>query len=323
MVLLIADEYLEEGKLKLTEIVTGTATAKETPGSRVYLDDGEKMTLDDILKSISIPSANDAAVALAEHIAGSEEAFVQLMNKRAQKLGLKDTHYVTASGLDAEGHYSTARDIAKISREVLLNHPRIMAHSATVSDTLRDGTFPLINTNNLLSNYQYATGLKTGTTDGAGYCLTATAQKDNVKLICVILGAPDSPTRFSEAKYLFEYTYSSFTPEIIQKKGILKDTEGNTIYVNVQRGNKSKVALFCDKDITAFIPSSKKSLVRAEYEIDNSLVAPVPKGSVVGKVNIYVDNVLVSTTQAKTSVEVKKMNIFQAFYHVLKAWLSI
>ena len=103
----------------------------------------------------------------------------------------------------------------------------------------------------------------------------------------------------------------------------MKDTEGNTIYVNVQRGNKSKVALFCDKDITAFIPSSKKSLVRAEYEIDNSLVAPVPKGSVVGKVNIYVDNVLVSTTQAKTSVEVKKMNIFQAFYHVLKAWLSI
>ena len=321
MVLLIADEYINQGKLALTDTVVGTPTAKETPGSRVYLDDGEEMSLETILKCISIPSANDAAVALAEHIAGSEEAFVKLMNQRAEKLGLKNTHYVTASGLDAEGHYSTARDIATLSREIVLHHPLIMEHAATRNDTIRGGEFPLINTNNLLENYEYATGLKTGTTENAGYCLTATAEKDGVKLIAVILGADSSVQRFSEAKRLFEYAYSQFDMITIHKKGPLKDEDGNTVYATVSRGNKAKVPLRTDSDINAYIPAKYANKLKVEIKLDGTLTAPIEEGTAVGKINIYADDILVKSQDAVTAEKVKKMNIFQAFMHVVRAWL--
>ena len=323
MVLLIADEYIEEGKLSLDEIVTGTATAKATEGSRVYLDEGEEMTLDDILKSISIPSANDAAVALAEHISGSEEAFVKLMNERAEKLGLKNTHYVNASGLDTDGHYSTARDISVLAREIMLKHPRIMQHAATVSDTVRNGSFPLTNTNNLLSNYEYATGLKTGTTDGAGYCLAATAEKNGTKLIAVLLGAPTSADRFNEAKYLFEYAFSDFSLIKVQGKGALSDDEGNPVYAEVKRGNKLTVPLNAKKDVFVYIPSSHSGEIKTELEIDENLTAPIPEGTVVGKIKYTIGDTVVASADAVTAVKIKKMNIFQAFWHVLRAWFSL
>ncbi len=323
MVLLIADEYIEEGKLSLDEIVTGTATAKATEGSRIYLDEGEEMTLDDILKSISIPSANDAAVALAEHISGSEEAFVKLMNERAEKLGLKNTHYVTASGLDADGHYSTARDISVLAREIMLKHPRIMQHAAIVSDTLRNGSFPLTNTNNLLSNYEYATGLKTGTTDGAGYCLAATAEKNGTKLIAVLLGAPTSADRFNEAKYLFEYAFSDFSLIKVQGKGALSDDEGNPVYAEVIRGNKQTVPLNAKKDVYVYVPSSHSGEIKTELEIDEKLTAPIPEGTVVGKIKYTIGDTVVASADAVTAVKIKKMNIFQAFWHVLRAWFSL
>ena len=323
MVLLIADEYISEGKLSLDDTVTGTATAKATEGSRVYLDDGEKMSLDEILKSISIPSANDAAVALAEHISGSESEFVKLMNKRAEKMGLKNTHYVTASGLDAEGHYSTARDIAVLSREILLHHPLIMQHAATVSDTVRGGSFPLNNTNNLLSTYEYATGLKTGTTDGAGYCLTATAEKNGTKLIAVLLGAPTSADRFSEAKYLFEYAFSEFTLGTVQEKGQIKNDEGETVTAEVARGNKPSVPLKVKKAVRVFLPPANIGEVRSETVLNGALTAPLPADTVVGKVNYYVGDTLVASADAVTAVKIKKMNIFQAFFRIMKAWLSI
>ena len=323
MVLLIADEYIEEGKLSLDEIVTGTATAKATEGSRVYLDDGEKMPLDDILKSISIPSANDAAVALAEHIAGTEEAFVKLMNARAEQLGLKNTHYVNASGLDADGHYSTARDISVLAREIMLKHPLIMQHAATVSDTLRNGSFPLTNTNNLLSNYEYATGLKTGTTEGAGYCLAATAEKNGTQLIAVLLGAPTSADRFNEAKYLFEYAFSDFSLIKVQEKGALEDENGNPVCADVIRGNKLTVPLNAKNDVFAYIPASYTGDIKTEFEIDEKLTAPIPEGTAVGKINYYVNDTLVASADAVTAVQIKKMNIFQAFWHVLRAWFSL
>ena len=322
MVLLIADEYIESGKLSLTDVITGTSTAKETPGSRVYLDDGEEMSLEDILKCISIPSANDAAVALAEHIAGSEAEFVKLMNKRASEMGLKNTHYVTASGLDAEGHYSTARDIAILSKEIVLNHPRIMEHAVMTDETIRGGSFPLINTNNLISSYEYATGLKTGTTENAGYCLAATAEKNGVKLIAVLLGADSSPKRFSDAKTLFSYAYSDFSIVELHKKGNLTDEDGNPITAVVERGNKARVTLAVDKAVTAYIPSKFANKVKVEFSIDENLVAPIKKGSTVGEVKIYAGDVLVETRDIVTSQDVKKMNIFQAVIHVLRAWLS-
>ncbi len=323
MVLLIADEYISEGKLSPDDIVTGTAAAKATEGSRVYLDDGEKMPLDDILKSISIPSANDAAVALAEHISGSEGEFVKLMNKRAEKMGLTNTHYVTASGLDADGHYSTARDIAVLSKEIMLNHPLIMQHAATISDTVRNGKFPLNNTNNLLSTYEYATGLKTGTTDGAGYCLAATAEKNGTKLIAVLLGAPTSADRFAEAKYLFEYAFSNFALSTVQEKGLIKDDEGQEVTAKVARGNRLSVPLKVKKDVCVYIPPAYAGEIRSEIIIKDKLTAPIPEGTAVGKVNYYSGDTLVASADAVTATKIKKMNIFQAFFHVMKAWLSI
>ncbi len=322
MVLLIADDLVKQGKLALDDIITGTATAKATPGSRVYLDEGEEMTLEEILKCISIPSANDAAVALAEHISGSESEFVKLMNAKAQQMGLKNTHYVTASGLDAEGHYSTARDIAKLSKEIVQNRPLIMEHAVMTEETIRGGSFPLINTNNLVSNYEYATGLKTGTTDNAGYCLTATAEKNGVKLIAVLLGADSSPKRFSDAKTLFNYAYSDFSMVELYKAGNLTDEEGNAVVAKVKRGNKTFVPVAVNKAVTAYIPAKYTNKVKVDISIDNTLTAPVKKGSKVGTIKIYADDVLVATLDAVTAQEVKKMNVFQSFWHVFRAWLN-
>lgn len=321
MVLLIADDYINSGKLALTDIIIGTPEAKETPGSRVYLDDGEKMTLDEILKSISIPSANDAAVALAQHIAGSEEEFVKLMNEKAKKMGLKNTHYVTASGLDAENHYSTAEDIAKITREIVLNRPLIMEHAKMTDETLRGGTFPLINTNNLLSNYKYATGLKTGTTENAGYCITATAEKDGTKLIAVVLGATSGVNRFNDAKTLFEYAYNDFAMVTLQKKGTVS-IDDEPVIATIRRGNKATVPVTVEKDIKAYIPVKYTNKLKTEVVLHEDLVAPIKKGAKIGTINIYADEILVGSYTAVTPEEIKKMNIFQAIFHVFRAWLS-
>lgn len=322
MVLLIADDMIKEGKLSLDEIVTGTATAKATPGSRVYLDEGEEMTLDDILKCISIPSANDAAVALAEHISGNEEEFVKLMNKKASEMGLENTHYVTASGLDAENHYSTARDISKLSREILLNHPLIMEHAVMTDETIRNGKFPLINTNNLISNYPYATGLKTGTTDNAGYCLTATAEKDGVKLIAVVLNADSGPKRFSDARTLFEYAFSDFSMVELHKQGTLTDEDGKPVTAPVKRGNKAAVQLAVEKSVTAYIPTKYQNKVSVDIVVDKNLKAPLKKGAVVGKIKIFAGDVLVETRDVVTAHPVKKMNFFQSIMHIFNSWLS-
>ncbi len=326
--LLVVDDYIDSGKLKLDDIITGTPTAKATEGSRIWLDDGEKMTLEDILKGISIPSANDAAVALAEHISGSEEAFVKLMNEKAKELGLTNTHYVTASGLDAEGHYSSARDIAIVSKEILLNHPRIMEHSKTAEDTIRGGTFPLTNTNKLLFTYDYATGLKTGTTDGAGYCVTATAEKDGVQLIAVVLGSETTDIRFAEAKELLEYGFNNFSLVKAMPKGTVLDENEAKVYVNAIRGNKDKTELILQQDIMVFIPNEYKNKLTTEFELKEekkdtpSLKAPFKKGTEAGTVKIFAGKQQIATATLVTATEVKKMNFFQSFIQILKAWLS-
>ena len=198
-----------------------------------------------------------------------------------------------------------------------------MQHAATVSDTLRNGSFPLTNTNNLLSNYEYATGLKTGTTDGAGYCLAATAEKNGTKLIAVLLGAPTSADRFNEAKYLFEYAFSDFSLIKVQGKGALSDDEGNPVYAEVKRGNKLTVPLNAKKDVFVYIPSSHSGEIKTELEIDENLTAPIPEGTVVGKIKYTIGDTVVASADAVTAVKIKKMNIFQAFWHVLRAWFSL
>ena len=240
MTLLLTFEQLEEGKITLSDEVLTSEYASSMGGSQVYLAEGEKQTLETMLKCIIISSANDASVAVAEHIAGSEEAFVEKMNERAAQLGMENTHFEDCCGLtDSDGHYTSARDVAVMSRELILKHPRIYDYTTIWMENITHETkqgsslFTLSSTNKLLKQYPYATGLKTGSTGKAKFCLSATARKDDIDMIAVILGAEDGKTRFNEAKELLSYGFAvsdlyldenKETPEPVMIKGGLQDT---------------------------------------------------------------------------------------------------
>ena len=211
MTLLLVMEALDEGRISLTDQVTVSARAASMGGSQVYLKEGEQMSVEELIKAVAVVSGNDAAVALAEHIAGSEEAFVARMNERAAQLGMADTNFVNCTGLPAAGHLTSAYDIALMSRELILNHPDIRQYSTIWMDTIRGGQFQLANTNKLVRYYEGCTGLKTGSTDSALYCLSATAEREGMELIAVVLGSPTSAQRFSAAQALLTYGFANYT----------------------------------------------------------------------------------------------------------------
>ena len=210
MTILLTMEAIDSGQLTYDTVVTASAHAASMGGSQIWLKEGEQMTVDEMLKAVCVVSANDCAVALAEQIAGSEAAFVERMNARAAELGMADTVFRNATGLPAEGHVTSAYDIALMSRELILHHPDIREFTTIWMDTLRDGAFTLSNTNRLVRDYQGSTGLKTGSTDAAGYCLSATAERDGMELIAVVLKSPTSAQRFESAKALLNYGFASY-----------------------------------------------------------------------------------------------------------------
>ena len=210
MTILLVMEAIDAGTLSYDDLVTASAYACSMGGSQIWLKENEQMTVRDMLKAVCVASANDCSVALGEHLAGSCEAFVERMNQRAAELGMNDTHFVNPTGLPAEGHVTSAYDIALMSRELILNHPDIREFTTIWMDTLRDGAFTLSNTNRLVRDYQGATGLKTGSTDAAGYCLSATAERDGMELIAVVLKSPTSAQRFESAKALLNYGFASY-----------------------------------------------------------------------------------------------------------------
>ena len=211
MTLLLVMEALDEGRMALTDQVTVSARAASMGGSQVYLKEGEQMSVEELIKAVAVVSGNDAAVALAEHIAGSEEAFVARMNERAAQLGMADTTFVNCTGLPAAGHLTSAYDIALMSRALILDHPDIRQYSTIWMDTIRGGAFQLANTNRLVRYYEGCTGLKTGSTDSALYCLSATAEREGMELIAVVLGSPTSAQRFSAAQALLTYGFANYT----------------------------------------------------------------------------------------------------------------
>ena len=211
MTLLLAMEALDEGRISLTDPVTVSARAASMGGSQVYLKEGEQMSAEELIKAVAVVSGNDAAVALAEHIAGSEEAFVERMNERAAQLGMADTTFVNCTGLPAAGHLTSAYDIALMSRALILDHPDIRQYSTIWMDTIRGGQFQLANTNRLVRYYEGCTGLKTGSTDSALYCLSATAEREGMELIAVVLGSPTSAQRFDAAQALLTYGFANYT----------------------------------------------------------------------------------------------------------------
>ncbi len=281
MTMLLIMEAIDDGRIKLSDMVTASETAAEKGGSQIYLKAGEQMTVSDMLKSIAVSSANDCACAMAEHLCGSESAFVDKMNARAAELGMKDTQFVNCTGLDddadAENHKTSAYDIALMSRELMKNHPDIKKYTTIWMDTVRNGAFGLSNTNKMVRFYNGCTGLKTGFTSKAGYCLSATAQRDGMELVAVVMGAESSQDRFAACKQLLDYGFANYAlvrPEVPECTVPVRLGMGETVVaVPAQQG-----AVLIDK--------SQKNMVSSHFELLEEVPAPVGKGQRLGTVTL-------------------------------------
>ena len=314
MTMLLIMEAVDSGSISMTDQVTASETAAAKGGSQIYLKAGETMSVSDMLKSIAVSSANDCACAMAEHIAGSEEAFVARMNQRAQELGMKNTHFVNCTGLDdspeAASHKTTAYDIALMSRELLKNHPKIKKFTTIWMDTVRNGTFGLSNTNKLIRFYQGATGLKTGFTSSAGYCLSATAQRDGMELIAVVMGADTSQNRNAACKQLLDYGFANFAliqPELTET-GDVPVRLGTQDGVPVQLGDFS--GLLIDK--------SQKSSVTTQVTLEEVATAPVSQGQRLGTLKVLSGDQLLREIPLVAAQSVPRLTWGAMFVKVLK-----
>lgn len=310
MSLLLFMEALDSGKMKLTDMVSCSDTAAGYGGSQIWLKPGEQMSVNDLLKAAAIASANDATVCLAEHLAGSETAFVAEMNRRAKELGMKNTVFRCAAGLDTPGHVSTARDVAIMSRE-LMKHPKIRSYSTVWMDSLRDGATQLVNTNRLVRFYQGATGLKTGTTSGAGSCLSATAERDGLGLVAVVMGADTSDHRFSSARALLDWGFANYVSAELKPPAL-------TGKIPVSRGTAPAVGLTCEPPGRVVLERGMEGKISQETELEQRLTAPVEKGSTVGKVTVRADGQLLMEYPVLAAETVERMTFFRAFDRLFK-----
>lgn len=280
MTLLLTFEALEAGKISLDDFVPVSEHAYHMGGSQIWLEPGEKMTLNDMLKAICISSANDAAVAVAEYIGGSEPAFAEMMNVRAAELGMTNTHFVNACGLDEPEHLSTARDVAVMSREMLLHHTEVRDYCSIWMDTLRGGATQLVNTNKLLKSYSGITGLKTGTTGKAGVCISASAERDGLRLIAVVLGAASGKERFQAASTLLDYGFSHFESAAAELPA------DAPLSLPVERGTAESVALTYTAPERCLMPKGESSTLQIALDLPQKLAAPIRAGETVGTVKI-------------------------------------
>lgn len=298
MTLLLVMEALDSGKIGLSDKVSVSEHAASMGGSQIWLKPGETMTVDDLLKATVIASANDCSVVLGEYVAGSEDEFVAQMNQRAKQLKMNDTTFKNCYGLDEEGHVTSAHDIALMSRE-LIRHEKIFNYTKTWMDSLRNGKTQLVNTNKLLKSYRGITGLKTGTTNQAGSCISATAVRDGVSLIAVVLGCPDTKTRFSSASTLLDYGFANWS---VTKPAIPPEAANP---VDVRNGMQSRVETSVDSGTSILVPKGKAGDVKYQVKMQDGIAAPVRKGQVVGKVTCSLngENVQEYSIRAKSSVE--------------------
>lgn len=304
MSLLLVMEAIDSGKISLTDKVVCSDTAAAYGGSQIWLKPGEEMTVDDLLKAAAISSANDATVCLAEYVAGSEEAFIGLMNQRAVELGMANTTFRCAAGLDQPGHLSTAKDVAIMSR-ALLGHPLILNYSTVWMETLRGGETQLVNTNRLVRFYQGATGLKTGTTSGAGSCLSATATRDGLGLIAVVMGADTSDHRFAAARSLLDWGFANFM------KAALVPPE-NILPVPVTGGVETQVEVTCLPPEGILIEKGKKEAITQDVILPESVAAPVEEGQELGTIAVCVDGERVAEYPILAASGVERMSFGKA-----------
>lgn len=314
MTLLLVFEAIDRGKLSLEDTITASEHAASMGGSDIWLENGETMSADDMIKATVVASANDAAVALAEHLSGSEDAFVEQMNNRAKELGMNDTVFKNCNGLDEEGHVTSANDVAIMSRE-LTKHEKIFDYTSIWLDNLRDGKTQIVNTNKLLKTYNGITGLKTGTTDDAGCCMSATATRGDVSLISVVLGCESGKQRFADAAALLDYGFAN----IAVKE--LKIPEEMPQSLDVVGGMEKTVDLQCDVDSNVVVDKSADADIKAELDLPENLEAPVEENQVVGSLKFTVNGeTKICDITARQQVEETSFgSIFNVVYNSLLA----
>lgn len=315
MSLLLVMEALDRGDFDLETVVTASEHACSMGGSQIWLEPGEGMTVHDLLKATVIASANDACVALGELVAGSEEGFVELMNKKAKELGMNSTTFKNCTGLDAEGHITTANDVAIMSGE-LIRHELIKDYSTVWMDTLRDGKSELVNTNKLVRFYKGTTGLKTGTTSIAKYCLSATAQREGLSLVAVIMAGETSTDRFEGAKKLLDFGFANFSFQNIGAG--LTETE-----IPLLKGEKKTLKVKADEELSLLTQKSAKNDIKRETEWNKNITAPIKKGQTVGYVNIYNGEENIGKIPIKAAESIKKRTFTISFGKILKGLFKI
>ena len=275
MTLTLVMEALDSGKIHLDDVVTASAHAASMGGSDIWLEEGEQMTVDDMIKATAVASANDAAVALAEFVCGSEDDFVAAMNEKAAQLGMGDTTFKNCNGLDEEGHITSAYDVALMSRE-LIKHEKIYDYTTIWLDSLRGGKTQIVNTNKLLRSYDGITGLKTGTTGDAGSCISATAQRDGLSLIAVVLGADSGKERFRDAAALLDYGFANYESRELSLNDELSP-------ITVEGGMEGEVSVSCEDSTSLTVPKGEGEGIEKKLDIPESIPAPVAKGDVIGQ----------------------------------------
>ena len=315
MGLLLIYEELHSGALKLSDQVSASAEAAGMGGSQIYLKEGETMSVEDLLKSICIASANDAMVAMAEQISGTQEAFVERMNEKAQELGMENTHFINTNGLDDENHYSSARDVAIMSR-ALLGHPDILKYTSIWTDELRGGKFKLANTNKLIRFYTGANGLKTGSTSSALCCLSASALRDDMQLIAVVLGAPTSAKRFSSAKALLDYGFSTY------KVAKLAEAGEEVCEAEVANGVSKTVRGTAAEEVTSLESRAEQGEIEKRVYIDEPLTAPVRAGDKIGRIDFVKNEAVIDSVDITAADSVDKKSIFMIMRDIAGRYLT-
>lgn len=314
MTLLLIMEDLDSGRLSKEDLVTVSAAAAGMGGSQVYLKEGEQLSAGELIKCIAVVSGNDAAVAMAEHLAGSEAAFVERMNRRAQELGMKDTVFVNCTGLPAAGHHSSAYDIALMSRELILHHPDIRTYTTIWMDSIRDGAFGLTNTNRLVRFYPGATGLKTGSTDSALYCLSATAERDGMELIAVVMKAPSSAHRFDDAKTLLDYGFSAWSLVSVYPDAPLAP-------IPVLLGTVDQIQPQLARDCRLLVRKGQEGAVTTRLTLAQDLEAPVEPGQTVGELEVSVDGQVRDTVPILAAQGAGRLTVPRIFTRLLRQLL--
>ena len=311
MTILLTMEAIDAGQLTYDTMVTASAHACSMGGSQIWLKENEQMTVSDMLKAVCVVSANDCAVALAEQIAGSEDAFVERMNQRAKELGMNDTTFKNATGLPAQGHVTSAYDIALMSRELILHHPDIRQYTTIWMDSLRDGASELVNTNKLIRFFDGATGLKTGSTDSALYCLSGTAERDGMELIAVIMKDATSAQRFEDAKTLLSYGFSTYSLEHVTPQEALPP-------VTVRLGTQATVQPVLEEGSALLLEKSKAGTLEQSVSVAEAVEAPVAKGTPLGTLTITSGEETVAELALVAGEEIPRITFGQMLLRVLQ-----